>query len=144
MSKVITNSRLPNRGPLILVKWSKWKQFMLPTADQQVFRKLSSTKFSGMGVASWQHWLKTQWKSLFKEKSDSGFPQSKRLYYSLMRAKQTLWTSFWWNIHFFITTKKPTRNVEFPGGPVVRTLNFHCRGPWFNPTSHSAKTLKIF
>ena len=24
-------------------------------------------------------------------------------------------------------------NREFPGGPVVRTPRFHCRGPEFNP-----------
>ena len=23
---------------------------------------------------------------------------------------------------------------EFPGGPVVRTRHFHCRGPEFNPS----------
>ena len=25
---------------------------------------------------------------------------------------------------------------EFPGGPAVRTLCFHCQGPKFNPQSH--------
>ena len=24
---------------------------------------------------------------------------------------------------------------DFPGGPVVRTLHFHCQGPGFNPWS---------
>ena len=27
------------------------------------------------------------------------------------------------------------RDEEFPGGPVVRTLRFHCRGPGFDPWS---------
>ena len=26
---------------------------------------------------------------------------------------------------------------EFPGGPVVRTLRFHCRGPGFDPWSEN-------
>ena len=28
---------------------------------------------------------------------------------------------------------KKSTNGEFPGGPVVRTPHFHCRGPGFNP-----------
>ena len=28
---------------------------------------------------------------------------------------------------------KKDKSWEFPGGPVVRTLHFHCRGPGFNP-----------
>ena len=28
-----------------------------------------------------------------------------------------------------------SQNWEFPGGPVVRTLRFHCGGPGFNPWS---------
>ena len=28
---------------------------------------------------------------------------------------------------------------EFPGGPVVRTLHSHCRGPGFNPWSGGKK-----
>ena len=27
------------------------------------------------------------------------------------------------------------REKELPGGPVVRTLHFHCRGPGFDPRS---------
>ena len=27
------------------------------------------------------------------------------------------------------------RDGEFPGGPVVKTLRFHCRGPRFDPSS---------
>ena len=33
--------------------------------------------------------------------------------------------------------KKKKKNIcrEFPGGPVVRRLCFHCQGPGFNPWS---------
>ena len=30
---------------------------------------------------------------------------------------------------------KNDTNGEFPGGPVVRTLRFHCGGPGFDPWS---------
>ena len=26
---------------------------------------------------------------------------------------------------------------DFPGGPVVKTLCFHCQGPWFSPWSEN-------
>ena len=29
--------------------------------------------------------------------------------------------------------KKKAKRREFPGGPVVRTPHFHCRGPGLNP-----------
>ena len=31
--------------------------------------------------------------------------------------------------------KKNQTTCEFPGGPVVRTLHSHCRGPGFDPWS---------
>ena len=34
---------------------------------------------------------------------------------------------------------KRTEVQEFPGSPIVRTWSFHCPGPRFNPTSHTAQ-----
>ena len=32
---------------------------------------------------------------------------------------------------------------EFPGGPVVKTLCFHCRGPRFNPWLGGTEILQV-
>ena len=36
-------------------------------------------------------------------------------------------------LNIFSTIKKEKRIKEFPGSSVVRSLNFHCQGPRFNP-----------
>ena len=37
--------------------------------------------------------------------------------------------------HSYTKLQKVQEYGEFPGGPVVRTPHFHCRGPQFNPWS---------
>ena len=32
-----------------------------------------------------------------------------------------------------ILLSEKSQTVDFPGGPVVKTLHFHCRGPGFDP-----------
>ena len=38
-------------------------------------------------------------------------------------------------VKFTVTFLKVLKNWEFPGGPVVRTPSFHCRGYGFDPWS---------
>ena len=38
-----------------------------------------------------------------------------------------------WKLKVFPKLKRPSQN--FPGGPVVKTPHFHCRGHGFDPSS---------
>ena len=47
----------------------------------------------------------------------------------------------------FKKLKKINKNTigrEFPGGPAIRTLYFHCQGPRFNPWSEELKSCKPY
>ena len=47
------------------------------------------------------------------------------------KEKQTYLTT-WRNFKCILLSEK-SQTVDFPGGPVVKTAHFHCRGPGFDP-----------
>ena len=48
----------------------------------------------------------------------------------LWKPERNFWPT---QYNWILLSHKRMKSWEFPGGPAVRTLCFHCWGPWFNP-----------
>ena len=49
-------------------------------------------------------------------------------YYSVTKGNEALTQDTMW-----VNLKNKMLSRDFPGGPVVKTPCFHCRGHWFDP-----------